>query len=339
MEWYRESARISPEYVGVQMNIAVLHLLVDDYLTGFKHFEWRWQLPYMAVIRAKNPGTRWEGQDVAGKTVFIHAEQGLGDSINFIRYAKDIKSRGAKVIFGAQKPLARLIRSCPWVDDVVEQGAPVPAHDAVIATMSLPRVFETTYDTIPWHGQYLFATDESRQKWGDRIARFRDKLKVGISWAGSKAHKKDRHRSIKLAKLADWSKLTGVTFFSLQKGEGANQLDQWPRGGAELIDWTTDINDMADTAGLLEHLDLVVSVDTALVHLAGAMNREVWTMLPVFPDFRWGIGRDYCNWYPTMRLFRQPRFLDWHSMIQRVGKALQERADARAQTNSSQHIT
>ena len=189
--------------------------------------------------------------------------------------------------------------------------------------LSLPRAFGTTLASIPRNVPYLQADAREVEKWRGRLAEDASSIKVGLSWAGRPEHKNDRNRSMPLARFAPLAQVPGVRFYSLQKGEAAAQAKA-PPAGMELIDWTEELNDFADTAALIANLDLVISVDTAVVHLAGAMGKPVWTLLPFAPDWRWLLDRQDSPWYPTMRLFRQPSIGDWDSVMQRVAGALSE---------------
>jgi len=187
----------------------------------------------------------------------------------------------------------------------------------------LPRIFGTTSTNIPRTVPYLQADAKDAKTWQHRLASHSPIVKVGLAWAGNPAHKNDRNRSIKLALLAPLGQVPGVRFFSLQKGDAAAQAEARPPG-MELVDWTVELKDFADTAALIANLDLVIAVDTAVAHLAGALGKPVWTLLPFVPDWRWLLEREDSPWYPTMRLFRQSSWGDWDSVIMRVAEALSQ---------------
>ena len=262
----------------------------------------------------------WDGSELNGKTVLLHAEQGLGDSIQFVRYVPMVRDRGGKVVLQCQPALSRLFTGLPGIDRVIKNGDPIPRFDAHCPLLSLPRAFGTTLDSIPASVPYLTADPAAALDWAKRLAD-RPGKKVGIVWAGRAGYVGDRTRSLSLTTLAPLACASGITWYSLQKGYAAAQISDAPQG-MELIDRTAELNDFADTAALIANLDLVISVDTAVAHLAGAMGKSVWTLLPYAPDWRWLLNRDDSPWYPTMRLFRQQRPGDWGEVIQRIAESL-----------------
>ncbi|MGD0390626.1 MAG: glycosyltransferase family 9 protein [Tepidisphaeraceae bacterium] len=256
-----------------------------------------------------------------GRTLLLHAEQGVGDAIQFIRYLPLVAQRGGKIIIECQTELQRLFQTTAGRCQIVARGQPLPAFDLHCPLLSLPRVFGTSLANVPNIVPYLHADAEDAGKWQHRLAEHASIVKVGLAWAGSPAHKNDRNRSIKLAGLAPLGQISGARFFSLQKGEAAAEA-KTPPPGMQFVDWTEDLKDFADTAALIANLDLVIAVDTAVAHLAGAMNKPVWTLLPYVPDWRWLLQRHDSPWYPSMRLFRQPRIGDWDSVFAQVADAL-----------------
>jgi len=220
-----------------------------------------------------------------------------------------------------QAELQRLFRSMAGTFQIVARGQPLPAFDLHCPLLSLPRVFGTNLANIPNIVPYLHADAEDAQRWQHRLADHSTLAKVGLGWAGNPNHKNDRHRSMKLEMLAPLGQASGARFFSLQKGAAAAEA-KTPPPGMELVDWTQELKDFADTAALIANLDLVIAVDTAVVHLAGAMGKPVWTLLPFNSDWRWLLDREDSPWYPTMRLFRRPSLGDWDSVIARVVEAL-----------------
>jgi hypothetical protein len=251
----------------------------------------------------------------------LHAEQGYGDTVQFIRYLPQVADRGGRIIIECQAALQRLIQTMAGECSVVPAGQPLPTFDVHCPLMSLPRHFETTLQNIPRQIPYLHADTAMVGKWLEKLAQDSSSLKVGLAWAGSKTNENDRSRSMPLSSFAALAQAPDVQFYSLQKGEPAAQAND-PPAGLKLIDWTSEIVDFADTAALIANLDLVISVDTAVVHLAGAMGKPVWTLLPFAPDWRWMLERDDSPWYPTMRLFRQPSIGDWDSVVRTVAQAL-----------------
>jgi hypothetical protein len=272
------------------------------------------------------PQPQWQGDDLAGRTVLVHAEQGFGDTLQFVRYLDRARGANGRVILVVPAPLERLLRPLPGVT-VLPAGAPLPAFDVHLPLMSLPRVFGTRLDTIPAEVPYLSADPAAVAAWRERLAP--DALTVGLVWSGNPDHQYDGQRSIPVEPLLAALQVPGVAVYSLQKAvRPVDRAVPADRFGA-VVDLAPKLSDFHDTAAAVTALDLVISVDTAVVHLAGALARPVWTLLPFVPDWRWLAGRDDSPWYPTMRLFRQPRRGDWTSVLARVHAALHETASPR----------
>ena len=264
------------------------------------------------------------------RTLLLHAEQGLGDTLQFCRYVPLIAA-GAKTVLEVQAPLVRLLSRLPGVASIVAQGACLPPFDAHCPLLSLPGALGTTLDTIPAATAYLAADPALAAEWSERLAGLAG-LRVGIVWAGSARDDPelaavDARRSISLEALAPLAGAPGVSFISLQKGEPAAQASRPPLGMA-LADFTADLDDFEDTAALVANLDLVISVDTAVVHLAGALGKPVWLLNRFDTCWRWLLNRDDSPWYPTLRQFRQSSPGDWTSVIAAVRKALETAGSA-----------
>jgi tetratricopeptide (TPR) repeat protein len=295
-------------------------LLLGQYEQAWHDYEARWydedlQLP----DRRPFPGPLWKGEDLGGKTIFIHMEQGIGDAMQFVRYLPMVQERGGKLIAESHTSMHSLLtRSYPQID-FRHEPMQLPVYDYHLPLLSLPHIFRTTIASVPAKVPYLVPDSAAVQSRRQRLAR-EPGLKVGLAWAGSPAHKNDRQRSIRLDRLAPLAQVPGVRFVSLQKGTAAEQLAQMP--AFNMLDWTAELNDWDATAALVDALDLVISVDTSVAHLAGALAKPTWTLLPFAPDFRWMIERDDTPWYPTMRLFRQPTLRDWESVAKTVSEAL-----------------
>jgi hypothetical protein len=264
---------------------------------------------------------RWRGEELAGKKILIHTEQGLGDAIQFVRYAPLIAQRGGRVIYECQFEVQRLLRQCPGVEQVVVAGQPLPAFDVQCPLLSLPEVFGTTERNIPADSPYVFADAAVAARWQQKLAGAGTGRKVGLVWGSGRIFPHYYLKSMKLAELEPLSRVGGVQFVSLQKGPPAGEASGAP-AGMRLLDWTNQLSDFADTSALVAGLDLVLSVDTAVAHLAGAMGKPVWTLIPFDPDWRWGLGRQDSPWYPTMRLFRQERAGDWAGVVGKVAESL-----------------
>ena len=316
---YRRSLRSQPAGKGAQFNLALQLLLRGDFAEGWPLFEARWEALHYARRDFSQP--RWDGSFLDGRRVFIHAEQGFGDSIQFIRYARLIADRGGQVIVGCQPPLQALFRGAPGVSEVLAFGDALPPFDLHVPMLSLPLVFQTTPENIPRVVPYLFADPARRETWRGRMGGPSSRFRVGLVWAGNSTLSRDRIRSLPAHYLLPLLAIDGVDFFSVQKEGGRAQIQNLP-GAERIIDHTAHLHDFADTAAFVKELDLVISVDTAVAHLGGALGCPVWTLLPFVPDWRWGLETEQAPWYPTMRLFRQPAAGDWESVIRRVREEL-----------------
>lgn len=309
----RRSLAAWPDLQEARYNLGVTYLLSGDLARGWPLHEVRRQIPRLRCNRDL-PRPEWTGEPLAGRRVLLHAEQGFGDVIQFVRYAPLVGDRGGRVVVLCQPSLKRLLKGQAGIEQVVGEGEPLPPFDLHCPLMSLGNVFGTTLATIPAAVPYVAPATEVAARWRERIAGCPAGLKVGIAWAGNPAHANDRHRSVPAEVLAPLAKATDVRPVSLQKS--AHPLAAPP--GLPLIDFTSELADFADTAGLVANLDLVVCVDTAVAHLAGAMGKPVWLMVPFAPDWRWMLGRSDSPWYPTMRLFRQPRPGDWGGPVKQI---------------------
>jgi len=298
-------------------------LLVQGRLReGFEKYEWRWKLG--TLVPRGLPAPRWNGEDLAGRTILLHGEQGYGDTIQGLRYAPLVAARGARVVLEVPQPLMRLAGSVSGVDTLLTAGQALPRLDFVCPLLSLPRACATTLETIPADVPYLAPPPDTLAQWRARLAG--RGLKVGIAWAGSPLHRSDAKRSIDIEKLAPLLQIEGVRWFSLQVGERAGDLARLPAD--HVTDLAPHLSDFAETAAAVAHLDLVISVDTAVVHLAGALARPAWVMLRSQPDWRWLLEREDTPWYPTLRLFRQHDRGDWNEVVARVRAALEQRLSA-----------
>ncbi len=313
---YRRALGIKFDYVQAQCSSGMLALLRGDYINGFTQFEWRWRLKSMTPRDFKQPA--WQGEPLAGKTILLHAEQGAGDTIQCLRFMPAVAARGGRLVLELPRHLARLATSLDGGGEIITQGQILPPFDVRCAFMSLPRVLGTTLDDLPGPMPYLKADADAVERWARRLAGTGSGLRVGIVWAGNPAHANDRRRSIAVERLGPLLEVAGVRFYSL--GERAADLAKLPAG--KMVDLAPELQDFAETAAVLTHLDLVIAVDTSIVHLAGALGRPCWVMLPFSPDWRWLLDRSDSPWYPSLRLYRQPRPTDWDSVIARVAGEL-----------------
>jgi tetratricopeptide (TPR) repeat protein len=318
---YADAAIIEPGRAEIDWCASLIRLRSGRFAEGWRGYETRWRKASWADQRRDFPQPLWRGDaPIEGKTVLLHAEQGLGDTLQFVRYAPLVARRGASVILEVQPPLKTLLATIEGTGGIVSRGEPLPAFDLHCPMMSLPLAFGTELATIPADVPYLRAPAERLASWRDRLGD-RRALQVGVAWAGSAAHKNNRNRSIALDRFGSLLSVPGITFVSLQKERRAEET-AWLRSKPQVVDFGDRLGDFADTATLISLLDVVVCVDTAVAHLAGALGKPVWILLPFACDFRWLIAREDSPWYPTARLFRQPAIGDWESVLARVDHEL-----------------
>ncbi len=328
---------LNPEHAEAWVSKAMLLLMLGDLPAGFALYEWRWR---MAVwldsprrLRQVYTQPLWLGEtSIAGKTILIHTEQGFGDVFQFCRYTALAADAGARVIVEVQPDLMPLMATLPGVSRVVSDREPLPNHDVRCPVMSLPLAFGTTLQTIPADVPYLRADPSRASAWRERLAGLPGR-RVGLVWgAGSRIGDAElvalEHRkTLPLKALAPLAAVGGCSFVSIQVGAAAAQASAPPPGMA-LHDFTGDLKDFGDTAALMENLDLIISVCTSTVHLAGALGRPVWLLNRFDTDWRWFLERDDSPWYPTMRIFRQPQAGDWDAVVRSVVGALRDFAAA-----------
>ena len=302
-------------------------------------FESRWELPPLTERRWKGGQPQWSGEDLQGKTIYVFSEQGFGDTLQFIRYAPLAAQRGARVIVRVQPELVRLVATLKGVEDVGPYGRVPDDFDLYCPIMSLPRAFGTRLDTIPANVPYLSPEPGLVEGWQRRLAGGRA-LRVGIVWS-SGIRDYDRSifyagisKSMTLAQFAPLARVPDVVFYSLQKGEPAREADR-PPAGMRLFDVANELRDFADSAALIAALDLVITVDTAVAHLAGALGKPVWNLVKFHGCWRWLVNRPDSPWYPTMRLFRQPDPGNWRSVAEAVASALEDFAAHRRMSQAA----
>jgi len=322
LDSFREAVRHQPDYAIAHMSLGMVYLSLGNFEQGWAEYEWRWKTKEFAPRPLTQP--RWDGSRLDGKTILLYAEQGLGDTLHFIRYAALVKERGGTVVVESQPALLRLLARSPGIDRLVAADAPLPPFDVYTPLLSLPLLFGTAAETVPAEVPYVFAEPALEQRWREELGILAG-FKIGINWQGNPQHKKDRQRSFPLVRLAPLAQVPGVKLISLQKGAGAEQLHQ---AGAPLgvMDLENRLDEAAgpfmDTAAVMKNVDLVVTSDTATAHLAGALGVPVWVALPFAADWRWQADRPDSPWYPTMRLFRQTRPGDWESVFEAMTQAL-----------------
>ncbi|HUT14134.1 MAG TPA: tetratricopeptide repeat protein [Thermoguttaceae bacterium] len=322
LESIQTALRLRPQFVVAHLNRAVCWLRKGDFEPGWHEFEWR-QLSRDHRVR-RFPSPLWDGREVAGGTILLHAEQGLGDTLQFVRYAPLVKQRCRTLVLQCPKRLAPLLERCAGIDRLVAKGDPLPDFDFHTPLMSLPCILGTTLDSIPDSVPYVFAGEQLAETWRTRLAEFPG-FKIGIAWQGNKKYAGDAYRSIPLRHFAPLAKIPGVRLFSLQRGRGCDQLADLP-DGFEVHDFGEDFDRergaFMDAAAVVQNLDLVITSDTAIPHLAGAMGVPVWVALHLSSDWRWLDAREDSPWYPTMRLFRQRRLGDWEELFGRMAEEL-----------------
>jgi tetratricopeptide (TPR) repeat protein len=311
-DMYQRAVTLTPQVPEFHENLGLNLLLRGQFARGWEETEWRRVNPANPASRMF-PTPMWDGSPLIGRTILLHAEQGLGDTIQFVRYVKLVRERGAgRVVIECQPLLANLIRTVKGVDEVIEQGQPWPAFELHCPLMSLPVAFQTTAEKIPTSIPYITADPAKSESWKRKLVGASGK-RIGLVWAGNPKHKNDRNRSIPPGKLASLADVAGVSFVSLQKGEAPAAPEK-----LKLLDLTSELTDFTETAALISNLDLVITVDTAVAHLAGAMGKPVWILLPAVPDWRWMLKREDSPWYPTTRLFRQAAPGDWTGVVKRI---------------------
>jgi tetratricopeptide (TPR) repeat protein len=315
MTLYQKALQINPNLAEAHGHMSYILLLFGNFKEGWKEFEWRWKTKKLQQRNFSQPF--WDGSDIQDKSILLHTEQGFGDAIQFVRYVSAVAQRGAKVILECREELLTLFKSLEGVTQVIKYGEQIPEFDVHCPVMSLPLIFSTEVETIPKKVPYIFTEQDLIDSWSKKVTSSSSKLAIGLVWSGNPVYSGDRYRSLSLDMFSPLNQLEQVTFYSLQKGEAAQQAKNPPKG-LHLIDYTDEIHDFSDTAALIENLDLVISVDTAVAHLAGALGKPVWTLLPFVPDWRWMLDREDSPWYPSMRLFRQKTYGDWESLIANI---------------------
>ena len=322
-----------PTNPGALYNLSLTRLRLGDWRQGWPSYEARWRFREVHRTPTVFSQPRWQGEALHGRRILLHAEQGLGDTIQFCRYASMVAERSGKVILMVQPPVERLMQSLAVLKSgqacTVLPNTKQPDFDLECPLLSLPAIFATTVETVPWSGAYLFA---DQKLLAEKLVQFpylspRDlpcaQRRIGLAWAGNPRYKTDHLRSVNLATLLPLLRASGITWISLQKGPGAEQLASLP-SDVVLMDGSSHDRDLAETAALIDTLDLVITTDTSIAHLAGAMAKPVWILLPHLADWRWMQQTEASPWYPTARLFRQCTPGDWKKVIERVIKQLSD---------------
>jgi tetratricopeptide (TPR) repeat protein len=323
---FQAALAIEPAYASAQFNLSLLFLQRGNWEEGFAGYEARWR--YLDLKEPTFPQPRWDGSAPDGRRILLHAEQGLGDTLHFVRFARNVKARGGKVVVSAPAALLPILGRCADIDELVAQGQPLPPFDLHAPLMSLPHILGLPRADTPAERPYLSADPALVDVWRQELAGLRG-VKVGLAWQGSPTNR----NSATLEQFVQLARLPGIQFVSLQKGLGAEQVAlQCDR--IDVLDFgdRLDANgSFLDTAAIMMNLDLVITVDTSIGHLAGALGVPVWIALGYSPDWRWMLGRSDTPWYPSARLFRQPRPGDWDGVFRQLAEALVSRGLARHQ--------
>lgn len=313
---FRDALARVPDFAQAHWNLALALLAHREFAEGWRQYEWRLKIPELARQERQYAGPRWDGTVRSGQTLLVTAEQGLGDTLQFIRFTRLLAERGVRVLVSAQRPLVELLASAPGVTAVYGPDDALPIYDAHTPVMAVAGALGVSAATIPAEVPYLAANPARCAEIGAALAAHTGLRKIGLAWSGSKHNANDRRRSVALAMLAPLFAVPGVAWFSLQRDEDESDVSVVP--AATALTRLPARNDFGGAAALVAELDLVVSVDTSIAHLAGALARPAWILLPFAPDWRWQLNRHDSPWYPTVRLFRQPHPGDWDAVVQNV---------------------
>jgi tetratricopeptide (TPR) repeat protein len=324
MRCYDRALELDPELSDAHFSRATARLREGDLVGGFAEYEWRWKCSGFSDRGFGQP--RWDGSPLEGRTILLYAEQGLGDTLHFVRYAADAQARGGRVIVECQAPLLRILAGCQGIDQLIPLASPLPPFDVHAPLLSLPGILQVSRESLRQQeaarGPYLAADRRIIGEWQARLARYQG-FRVGICWQGNREYLFDRQRSFPLIELAPVARLAGVQLFSLQKGAGTEQIEA---AGFDVIELDPPLDETAgafmDTAAVIDQLDLVITSDTAIAHLAGALGKRVWVALSAHCDWRWLLTGDDTSWYPTMRLFRQRQLDQWGDVFERIAAEL-----------------
>ena len=316
---FADAVRLDPSHARAHWELGTTKLALGHYLEGWKEFEWRWKLADFTTPVPRFDQPLWDGRELDGRRIFLHCEQGYGDVIQFSRYAALVAQRGGKVLLGCPEPLRSLMETVPGVAEVVTTRRDLPPFDTQAPLMSLPAIFGTTLETIPVTIPYIHPRSSSLPE-GKWVENFSGK-KVGLVWVGSPAHRNDANRSLPLEFFKPLLGLPNIRWYSLQVGNATQSLAH-PDFAGKIVDLGSRFGSFENTAEAIGELDLVLSVDTAVAHLAGALGKPVWLLLPFEAEWRWLTVREDSPWYPTMHLFRQSAPGNWKELLERVAGGL-----------------
>jgi len=317
---------LKPDYLDAHIARSQAKIAIENFEEGWEEYEWRWGLFGIKPMEYKN--SMWDGSPIKGKTILLKTEQGLGDTLQFIRYAKLVKEMGAHVICKVQKPLVKLVSSCDFIDKVIHELDDSIKYDEHAHLMSLPRILKTKPDTIPADTPYLKADPTLEKAWEKTLEQDKN-FKVGLCWHVDPVHEKTKSpwsfRAIAIEQFKSFAQVEGVSFYSLQKLEDDTELKRAPKG-LQLKTFGPDFDrkhgSFMDSAAIIKHLDLVITVDTCIAHLAGGLHKPVWMLLPYAPDCRWRLEKTDTPWYPTMTLFRAKTPQVWDDILDTIAVKL-----------------
>jgi tetratricopeptide (TPR) repeat protein len=347
MPYYHKTLERNPEHIEAHFSLGLAYLITGDFKRGWQKYEWRWKRSAQEGTERRYTQPLWDGSPLNGKKIYLYAEQGLGDTYQFIRYAQEAKKRGGYVIVAVQRPLLDIIKNCPYIDRVMSLQERCTDFDVYAPLMSLPYILNTTIDTIPLDIPYLHATPELEQKWAERLSHD-TKFKVGICWQGNDKYSTPFLRSVVAAKsaplnlFAQLGSVEGVSVYNLQRETGTDQLNSI-HNNFKLITFEGDFDSsngrFMDTAAVMRNLDLIITIDTSIGHIAAGLGMPTWVLIPEPPDWRWMLDRADTPWYPNMRLFRQPTPGDWETVMGTIvcelGKLVNKKKEnMRAQTKT-----
>jgi tetratricopeptide (TPR) repeat protein len=320
MQSFEQALTIAPDDSKAKYNQSLCRLLAGDFEAGWRQYEARWEIEQFLPFKRDFTQPQWLGEPcVKGRTILLHAEQGIGDTIQFCRYAPLVARLGARVFLEVPKPLVALLSQLDGLEQVFATGESPAAFDYHCPLMSLPRAFRTNVDSIPASMPYLFADGARVAVWQQRLGE-QKKRRIGLVWSGNPGHRNDRNRSVPLSLFAKLLE-NDCEFVSLQKV--LRDSDKMQLGAvANVRHFGELLTDFSDTAALLACMDMVITADTAVAHLAGAMEKPVWILVPFNPDWRWMINRGDTPWYPSARLFRQRKAGDWQNVLKEVSQAM-----------------
>jgi hypothetical protein len=318
---YDQAIALRPDYADAHFFKGLSSLVTGDFERGWIEYEWRRKAPSARITKRDFPQPLWLGKDdIAGKTILFHSEQGFGDTIQFCRYVPLVAARDVHVMIEVEEPLRELMTGLAGATKVIVKGDPLPNFDFQCPLPSLPLAFKTRLETIPSSAPYLRVPKQALEYWGALLGTKRS-LRIGLAWAGNAKHVRDRERSMRLRDLLPLLDID-ATFVSLQKEVRAGDAETLT--SCNMLRFGQELGNFSDTAALISQLDLVISVDTSVAHLAGALGKPVWILLTHAPDWRWLLDRDDSPWYPSARLFRQRETREWSSVTMRVREELLE---------------